>query len=192
MRLRTQGTEKTKGKDNWYEKQENGKKFAQFTVIIKQLKQLGSKEKLTDTKTEVTMVRESHIGYRRSRRTSVNKPKTWAKANPRSLASLPKANSHTHRHNQTLICMKTDNTNTFLAFGQVTDNLWPLMLLSCWCTKVDARNSPCSHSVTMNHTLGPLMLLVSGVYNAIKKVWSIESRGILFTNNTWHGIDFNQ
>lgn len=86
--------------------------------------------------------------------------------------------------------MKTDNTNTFLAFGQITDNLWLLMLLSCWCMKVDARNSPCSHSV--NHMLGPLMLLVSGVYNAIKKVWSIESRGILFTNNAWHGIDFNQ
>lgn len=36
------------------------------------------------------------------------------------------------------------------------------------------------------------MLFVSGVYNAIKKVWRIESRGILFANNTLHGIDFNQ
>lgn len=36
------------------------------------------------------------------------------------------------------------------------------------------------------------MLLVSGVYNAIKKVRGFESQGILFTNNTLHGIDFNQ
>ena len=91
-----------------------------------------------------------------------------------------------------MVCLQKDNTNTFLAFGQVTDNLWSLMLLSCLCMKVDARYSPHSQLVTMNHMLSPLMLLVSGVYNAIKKVRRIESWGILFTNNTWHGIDFNQ
>lgn len=160
-------------------------KFAQFTVIIKQLEQLGLK-KNNNTETDVTMLRGRHIGYRGSRRTSVNKCE--AKLAP--LAYFPKVNRR--RHNHTFICMQTDNTNTFLAFGQVTDNLWSLMLLSCLCMKVDAHNSPHSQSVTMNHMLSSLMLLVSGVYNAIKKVRRIESLGILFTNNTWHGIDFNQ
>lgn len=36
------------------------------------------------------------------------------------------------------------------------------------------------------------MLLVSGSDKAIRKVRSIESRRILFSNNSWHGIDFNQ
>ncbi len=38
MRLKTQGTEKAKGKENCYEKQENRTKLSPFTVIIKQLK----------------------------------------------------------------------------------------------------------------------------------------------------------
>lgn len=138
MRLWTQGTEKKKDKDNWYENQEYRTKFAQFSVIIKQLKPIGSKPKITDSKIEVTVVREATGG---PGVTSVNKSKMWAKASPRSLACLPKVNSHTHKHNHTFICMQTDNTNTFLAFGQATDNLWSLMLLSCRCMKVDARNS---------------------------------------------------
>lgn len=88
--------------------------------------------------------------------------------------------------------MQTVNTNKFLAFGQAIDNLWLLMPLSLWHMQVDACNSPCSQSVTMNHMLRPLMPLVSGVCDAIKKVRRIESRGILFTNNTLHGIDFSQ
>lgn len=36
------------------------------------------------------------------------------------------------------------------------------------------------------------MLLVSSTDKAIRKVRSIESRRILFSNNSWHGIDFNQ
>lgn len=62
------------GKGNLCEKQECRTNFAQFTVIIKQLKQHGSKHKRTDTKTEVAVVRESHIGHRKSSKTSI-KPK---------------------------------------------------------------------------------------------------------------------
>lgn len=84
MRLRTQGTEKMKGKADRYEKQEYRTKFARFTVIIKQLKQLRSKQEMTDTQIKVPVVRESHTGYRRSRRTSVNNPNMWAKARPQA------------------------------------------------------------------------------------------------------------